>query len=520
MAPDPELEDVRPSTVVVDVRDRAVELFGKEWRHLDVADVKGFLDASNDDEPLEWEVKGTKLPHPDSLRKTVGGLANRDGGFFILGGERQEGTRTWQLNGVPFDEDEPATWLTQVLRGGIRPAPEIDVRVLWRQGDTAVVIVLVQPILRAPAMVDKKIPERQPGGTVWLEDGAVAVAVVERVVSRSRSRSPGEAQAEASAARTPGPTASPQTLSVGLEPEAFVAALRAQLAEGREPAVEVFLAGALTRVRAAVNQGDASVLGRELDRVVDCAAVALTLRPDGSLLGRALDVLKQSFDSGFRPDVNSADAVGRERLWLEVLARVRALGALAVRLARWGAVRELSLHEVHDGGSRLWPTWLRYGDIHVSRAGLYREGKASLVEGSRRPFRLAAELISTQPSLHPDEVVDEDELITALCQFDFLVNAVAVWEASKSRPEEAAFPYYAAWEPDRVQPIADRLVSDRRLRDAVLPEVSDADLAVLLRFVGTRAARLSEGLGSWMFWDGFEEGRTAAFIAQHLPPDA
>jgi hypothetical protein len=54
----------------------------------------------------------------------------------------------------------------------------------------------------------------------------------------------------------------------------------------------------------------------------------------------------------------------------------------------------------------------------------------------------------------------------------------------------------------------------------VLPEVSDADLAVLLRFVGTRAARLSEGLGSWMFWDGFEEGRTAAFIAQHLPPDA
>ena len=298
-----------------------------------------------------------------------------------------------------------------------------------------------------------------------------------------------------------------------------MAALRAQLAEGREPAVEVFLAGALTRVRAAVNHGDASVLGRELDRVVDCAAVALTLRPDGSLLGRALDVLKQSFDSGFRPDVNSADAVGRERLWLEVLARVRALGALAVRLARWGAVRELSLHEVHDGGSR-WPTWLRYGDIHVSRAGLYREGKASLVEGSRRPFRLAAELISTQPSLHPDEVVDEDELITALCQFDFLVNAVAVWEASKSRPEEAAFPYYAAWEPDRVQPIADRLVSDRRLRDAVLPEVSDADLAVLLRFVGTRAARLSEGLGSWMFWDGFEEGRTAAFIAQHLPPDA
>lgn len=317
------------------------------------------------------------------------------------------------------------------------------------------------------------------------------------------------------------PSAAPPapTLSAELDADIFVATLRAHLAQKREPQVEVFLAGAVARERAAINQGDRSGLTRELDRVTDCAAVAVTLSPEGVVFERALDVLKQSFDLGFGHRGSTYETVSREQLWLEVLTRVRALGGLALRLGRWGAMRDIVLHEAHDGGSRLWPTWLRYGDIHVSRAGLYREDQPGVLDGSRRPLRLAAQHISSQPALHLDGIVDEDELITALCQFDFLANVVGAWTAPTSA-QDAVFPYYAAWEPERVRPIADRLVSDRRLRDAVLPGVSDDDLAVLLRFVGTRAARLSEGLGSWMFWDGFEEGRTSAFIAQHLPPDA
>ena len=184
MAADSELEDVRPSTVVVDARDLAVELFKKPWRQVGVDDVQQFLDAAQHHEPLHWEAKGTKLPHPDSLRKTIAGLANREGGFFILGAERDTGA--WLVNGIPFDDREPGTWLSQLLSNGIRPAPEFDVRVLWHEGQMAVVVVLVQPIIRAPAMVDGRLPERHSGRTVWVEEGVAAVTVVERVVSRSR----------------------------------------------------------------------------------------------------------------------------------------------------------------------------------------------------------------------------------------------------------------------------------------------------------------------------------------------
>jgi len=484
MAADSELEDVRPSTVVVDARDLAVELFKKPWRQVGVDDVQQFLDAAQHHEPLHWEAKGTKLPHPDSLRKTIAGLANREGGFFILGAERDTGA--WLVNGIPFDDREPGTWLSQLLSNGIRPAPEFDVRVLWHEGQMAVVVVLVQPIIRAPAMVDGRLPERHSGRTVWVEEGVAAVTVVERVVSRSRGRPLAEGRDAATRENGLSPVQAAPTLSVELDAETFATTLRGQLTDGREAEIEVFLAGALARMRAAVDGGDGQGLARELDRVTDCAAVALTLSQKSEIVARSVNVLRESFDLGLSRPRGHSDVVSHQSLWLRVLTRVRAIGGLAVRLGRWGVIRQLTLHQVHDGGPRLWPTWLRYGEIHVSRARLYWEGLGNheLLESSRRPLRLAADQMADQRTLHPDGVVDERELISAVCQFDFLVNAVVAWEAREGSPEKVVMPYYAAWEADRVQPIADRLVSDHSLRNAVLPDVEDSDLAVLLRSWG------------------------------------
>lgn len=512
-----------PSDLVPDAADIALDLFGKSWRDIETQDLLDFLNATTEDEPLQWEVKGTALPeNRDNIKKAVAGFGNREGGYLILGIEFEKATGRWELAPIEFPEDEPATWLSRFLKGISLP-PEFDIRVLWRDGRRALAVIQVQPNVGSYSMVGRMVPERRPGETVWLEDSAAITNLQRRVESRSRSR-PGSTTSSAQAQPAQGPPPAPAEpaqaasyveLAPEMAPEAFTAALKQLLAAGQTAEAVVFLAGSLMRIRQARDAGDEDALELELDRITDCAAVALVLAPESDVLRQALQVLRDAFDLGLGRLGSQDGAISAERLWQELLARVRALGALAVRLGRWEALRPLVLHEVHDGGPRLWPTWLRYGDIWVSRAELYRV-ENNVLETSRAPFRFAAGHAMRLPSLHPDGVDQEDELITAICQFDFFANLISASEVSDGRHAEAALPYYAAWDGERVRPAAEHLITNERIRAAVLGQGSDAELATWLRFLSERAHRASEGLGSWIFWDGFEEGRVRAFISKHL----
>jgi hypothetical protein len=116
-------------------------------------------------------------------------------------------------------------------------------------------------------------------------------------------------------------------------------------------------------------------------------------------------------------------------------------------------------------------------------------------------------------------VPDEDAAVTSGCEFDFLLNLIATHEyRAAKRVDHAAFPYYAAWDGERVKGIAGRLVTQLDLREAVLPGVEKRELAELLAFQAEQAGRRSESLGSWFFWGGFTEGRVGQFLAQQLGP--
>jgi hypothetical protein len=118
------------------------------------------------------------------------------------------------------------------------------------------------------------------------------------------------------------------------------------------------------------------------------------------------------------------------------------------------------------------------------------------------------------PSLRPDGVDDEDALITSVCQFDVLTNMIAMWAAHENAPEEAALPYYAAWDPERVRPAVERIIADLGCREMLLPGIADDDLAALIHFVADRAEQASQWLGSWSFWSGFVEGKVQTFLAE------
>jgi hypothetical protein len=226
-----------------------------------------------------------------------------------------------------------------------------------------------------------------------------------------------------------------------------------------------------------------------------------------------VDALHEVFDRGHERK-GGVNALPREQLWLQLLAQARALGALAVRLRHWSPLRKLVTHEVPGEPARVWPYWFRYGDVSISRAQFYSSG-SNVLEGSRLPLRLAAEHALRLPTLRPDGVTDEDSLVTSVCQFDLVTNLVSAWESRRERPGEAAFPYFAAWGGERVRRMAERAIFDPSCREALLPSISDSDLAGLLRFVATEAHQRSQGLGSWGFWDGFLDGRVAAFIQEN-----
>jgi hypothetical protein len=150
------------------------------------------------------------------------------------------------------------------------------------------------------------------------------------------------------------------------------------------------------------------------------------------------------------------------------------------------------------------------------RDGLY--GLSRRVAVYDEPVRGVVESMNGARFVH-DELVrygwgGEDALITAICKFDFLTNALTLWRPETTRPAEATFPYYAAWDGERVTPLVRSLISSTDIRQTLLPEATDTDLASLLEALAHRADRGSQGLGSWQFWQGFSDSYVQRFIAK------
>src|SRR5205814_969981 len=101
----------------------AATIFGPDWQDLTLDAVSDYL-ADAEGEPLLWEAKGAGVD-AHHVRRAVCAFANsHDGGYLILGAEETDGG--FELPGVDFP-DEPVLWVTNVVRDGVRPWPEIDV---------------------------------------------------------------------------------------------------------------------------------------------------------------------------------------------------------------------------------------------------------------------------------------------------------------------------------------------------------------------------------------------------------
>lgn len=149
-----------------------LDLFDAPWHQLDADAIRAFLRTAGD-EGVTWEAKADdargKL-HANSLRKAACGLANRVGGYILVGAKRDRDTEQWSLPGIARPDREPELWVGRVLRD-LRPVPDF-VPKLWPvDGDRIAGVVWVAPVTEPPCMTPQgQVYERVSSETLPVTD--------------------------------------------------------------------------------------------------------------------------------------------------------------------------------------------------------------------------------------------------------------------------------------------------------------------------------------------------------------
>lgn len=262
-----------------------------------------------------------------------------------------------------------------------------------------------------------------------------------------------------------------------------------------------------------------------LDRMAAVAALALDLRRPAfaSLACRTLlDVYGWAVED-LRAHSSARGLV--PLLWLRIAERLYALGALAVRLQNWPAVRELALAPV-PALSREFrgSSWHRDALTQASRARLFivQQPDGRTRELSMLLFARAA--AAAEPVLRPDLPGDvsasyagRDSLLDSLCQFDLLVTVVAGVSADATDERallDVSYPNYGSANGARANLIVQPLVFDSGVRGPLLGETGDAQLAGVLDLADRAARRAGQ---SFWGWEGYTDPAVQTFISKHLP---
>lgn len=284
-------------------------------------------------------------------------------------------------------------------------------------------------------------------------------------------------------------------------------------------ALQHLLNDATMRAASAVEKADLDELGGLLDKVAALGAVFLEYEMD-ELFARIIAIFAAiySFQLGPHDDRRFGLSTGIDpseqapRVFLAVIERIYGLGALAVRLRRWEVIRILTLQHP-ERVDDYWKNWLRHALTMGSRA---KQLERRTDDGQTIPTSLltrAATVIEHEPALHPD-TSDSDAILTSLAQFDLLANLAAI-DGSGSLDTAVFYTNWARFRQERIQPVADRVVTDSALRQAIFREHNDADLAVAFQKIGEMAH--SDAIRYDGFW-GWDHTPVGEFIEKNAPP--
>lgn len=200
-----------------------------------------------------------------------------------------------------------------------------------------------------------------------------------------------------------------------------------------------------------------------------------------------------------------------ERLWLEIIVRVEALGGFCVRHADWAAVRQLGMHSPAD--SDCYNSWVRHGLTQAARSNLleeYREDRKHRIH----LVQLARTLVDDEGCLRPDLPPGDEGVLNSILQFDMLV-VLMTGLGSEPQRGKSWYPNFAFWHTQRVEPIVRRFLSDAEMRGLLLPGgTDDTAVANALREVDRLAS--NEGI-MYSGWHGYSDEQILGFIERARP---
>jgi hypothetical protein len=256
--------------------------------------------------------------------------------------------------------------------------------------------------------------------------------------------------------------------------------------------------------------------GIVLDKLASVGAALLDYERDEwfdrvvKTLARIYDIALDERGLRLSYEGNIDPAAVAPRFWLEIIRRVYGLGALAVRLDNWSAVKKLTLTRP----ARLddyEKTWLRHALTMAARSRQLREERnGDTVEVGL--LALALRDVVRLERLRPDIGDDYEAALTSLAQFDVLYCITSIG-AARSVEGAAFYTNFAPYRSDRVEPVVVQLLKDADMRATLFP-LADEDLAVALSEINRRAQH--EGFRMAGFW-GFDTSAVENFIRDNFP---
>jgi hypothetical protein len=256
-----------------------------------------------------------------------------------------------------------------------------------------------------------------------------------------------------------------------------------------------------------------AALGGLLDRIASLAARGIALERR-EIVDPAVSALITIYNEGFDDrgiDRNNL-AIPPSRLWLMIVERLYALGALAARKRDWVTIRRIAEARPAAREGDYYESLLRHAHIMAARAGLLEDPEHARVGASL--LQLALQHIARLPELRPDATPDDERFLSSLCQFDLLVN-VATVDATGRFGGGVLYPHFKRFYSHRSDPAVVALLEDQAARQAIFPQ-DDQALSNLLFSLGRLAS------GEFFFisgWDGYSDRRIERLFGQHPPEE-
>lgn len=254
--------------------------------------------------------------------------------------------------------------------------------------------------------------------------------------------------------------------------------------------------------------GDQDELRQLLDRITTFAALAIEYERQ-PWLRRTVAGFERIYELGFDErgfDRTDSAAVW---LWLDIITRVYALGALAVRAEEWVTVKLLADRRPAGESFSYWGSWLRHAVTMAARAHIFEtDEKAGLLARAHNTIRHL-------DSLHPDRPAEHPTILNSLCQFDVYGALVVIGERGTIKTGNF-YTNFARYYSSRATPAFETMVNDHPVRHQLF-NADDQLLADAMHEI----IRLANQEGfNYNGWDGLESPAVTEFIRTYATADA